>query len=142
MSSNASFRLRAASGARHCHPRRCLRAGRRPRLRPRPQPAPLPAGSVELRRKFTQLLLPNQVDSLVARMDSATRAQPNIRGEYEQRVAMVAERGGNELKVIEEKFITRNGARQYWRTAMFDKAPEPVLIRWVIGPKGELMGVG
>lgn len=99
---------------------------------PRAKPAQLPADSMEIGRKFTKWLYTNQVDSLIAHMDSTGRAQPNARSDYESRVAMMAERAGSETKVIEEKYITRNGARQYWRVATFDRAPETVLLRFVV----------
>lgn len=109
---------------------------------PRPKPAQLPADSMERGRKYTQWLYTNQVDSLIAHMDSAGKAQPNVKAEYESRVAQLAERAGDEVKVLEEKFITRNGARQYWRTVQFTRAPENVIVRFVIGSKGEMLGIG
>jgi hypothetical protein len=54
----------------------------------------------------------------------------------------IASRAGSEVSVIEEKFITRNGARQYWRTAKMDILPEAFLLRWVISPEGRIAGVG
>jgi hypothetical protein len=54
----------------------------------------------------------------------------------------IATRAGNEVSVIEEKFITRNGARQYWRTAKMDILEEPFLLRWVISPEGKIAGIG
>lgn len=101
----------------------------------------LPADSMELGRKYTLWFYTNLPDSLLAHMDSASRARMTI-AEIEQTMAQVAIRAGNEVSVIEEKFITRNGARQYWRTAKMDIMEEPFLLRWVITPKGEIAGVG
>jgi ABC-type sulfate transport system substrate-binding protein len=108
----------------------------------RPKPAQLPKDSMELARKYTNWLYMNQSDSLVAHSDSVVRAQPEQKGTYEQRSLTVAERAGDEVKVLDEKFITRNGTRQYWRTATFTNAPEPILIRWVMSAKGEILAIG
>jgi hypothetical protein len=96
---------------------------------------------MELGRKYSMWFYTNQPDSLLAHMDSALRAQMTV-AEIEQAMNNVAVRAGNEVAVVEEKFITRNGARQYWRTAKMDILEEPFLLRWVINPKGEIAGVG
>ena len=101
----------------------------------------LPPDSMELGRKYTMWFYTNLPDSLLAHMDSSSRGQMTV-AEIEQAMANVASRAGNEISVIEEKFITRNGRRQYWRTAKMDIMEEPFLIRWVITPKGEIAGVG
>jgi hypothetical protein len=107
---------------------------------PRPKPAQLPADSMERARKFTQWFYNNQHDSLLVQVDSANKAQ--ARQQLTQNLVQLSERAGTEVKVIEEKFITRNGARQYWRTAQFSTLDEPILLRWVMGPKGEYNGMG
>jgi hypothetical protein len=101
----------------------------------------LPADSMELGRKYTLWFYNGMADSLLAHMDSANRAAMTI-AEIEQAMAQVATRAGNEVAVLEEKFITRNGRRQYWRTTKMDILEEPFLLRWVISPKGEIAGVG
>ena len=101
----------------------------------------LPADSMELGRKYTQWFFTGMSDSLLAHMDSGGKARMTI-GEIEQAMAQVATRAGNEVTLIEEKYITRNGRRQYWRTGKYDIMDEPFLIRWVINPKGEIAGVG
>jgi hypothetical protein len=108
----------------------------------RPKPARLPNDSMELARKYTAWFYTNQADSIVAHLDSAARGQPEMKSQYESRAADLAARAGTEKMLMDEKFITRSGARQYWRTAMFTNFAEPILLRWVIGPKGEIMGIG
>ena len=109
---------------------------------PRPKPAQLPADSLEIARKYTVWIYTAQSDSLIAHMDSASRAEPGQANRITSDAADLAARAGTETKIVEEKFITRNGARQYWRTATFSSFPEPLLVRVVIGPKGEYFGRG
>ena len=57
--------------------------------------------------------------------------------------AQIAAQIGNEVQVVEERWVRRNGNRQYWRVARFsDFADEPVVLRIVISPSGEMTGVG
>ena len=106
------------------------------------RPAQLPADSMEIARKYTQWLYTSQADSLIAHSDAATRSRQGAKAQFEGLTAELATRAGTEKMVIEEKFITRNGARQYWRTAMFSDFSQPLLLRWVINVRGELTGVG
>jgi hypothetical protein len=101
----------------------------------------LPADSMDLGRKYTMWFYGGQADSLLAHMDSAFRATMTA-DQVQQAMLQVATRAGNEVTVMEEKFITRNGARQYWRTATMDILQEPFLLRWVITPAGEIAGLG
>jgi len=95
---------------------------------------------MERARKFTKWFYSNQLDSLVAQVDSANKVQ--ARSQLVQNLMQLAEKAGEEVSVIEEKFITRNGQRQYWRPAKFSTMDEPILIRWVMTPKGEYGGMG
>jgi hypothetical protein len=101
----------------------------------------LPADSMELGRKFTQWLYTIQADSLLAYWLQDDE-QPMTAADIERAGLQIATRAGNEVSVIEEKFITRNGARQYWRTAKMDVLEEPFLLRWVISPEGRIAGIG
>lgn len=101
----------------------------------------LPADSMELGRKYSMWFYTGMADSLLAHMDSANRSTMTV-AEIEEVMSRVAARAGNEVSVVEEKFITRNGARQYWRASKMDILEEPFLLRWVITPKGEIGGVG
>jgi hypothetical protein len=109
---------------------------------PRPKPAQLPADSMELARKYTIWLYTVRADSLLAHMDSGSRAQPDMAKRIEDGAAELAMRAGTEQKVLEEKFITRNGNRQYWRKSTFSNMTEPFLLRFVMNSRGQIAGVG
>ena len=108
----------------------------------RPKPSQLPADSMQLARKYTIWLYTARADSMLAHMDSASRAQPNMARMIEDGSAQLAMNAGSEEKVLEEKFITRNGNRQYWRKAQFSNMSEPFLLRIVMNAKGEMAGMG
>ena len=112
-----------------------------PAAAPRPKPAQLPADSMELARKYTVWLYTGQGDSLAAHGAADSKAEMT-RDFYIQALAEITTRAGVEDSVLEEKFVTRNGARQYWRTAKFSDFEEPVQIRWVMTPAGEIAGLG
>jgi hypothetical protein len=96
---------------------------------------------MELARKFTTWFYANQADSLLAYMTGDAQERMTV-DDIQRQMLQVAARAGNEVSVIEEKFITRNGARQYWRTSKMDIMPEPFLFRWVITPEGKIAGAG
>ena len=108
----------------------------------RPKPAQLPADSMAIGRKLSLWLYANRADSILAHMDSASRAQPNVAKSIEDGAAQLALNAGTEQKVLDEKFITRNGNRQYWRTAQFSSLSEPFLLRIVMNANWEMTGVG
>ena len=108
----------------------------------RPKPAQLAADSLELARKFTTWLYTSQTDSLVAYMDSASKADPHTPRMVEQSVAQLAMNAGSEQQLIEERWVTRNGLRQYWRKAKFSNLDEPFLVRWVIVAPRTIGGLG
>jgi hypothetical protein len=107
---------------------------------PKPKPAQLPLDSMERARKLTKWFYSNQLDSILVQVDSASRGQ--TRTALERNLSTLAERAGEEVQVIEEKFITRGGMRQYWRTAKFSSMGEPVLLRFVMSPSGAYAGIG
>lgn len=114
-------------------------ASARPAAQP---PAALPADSFDLARKYTKWFYEQQVDSLVAHHPAEARRDPALATRLLDSYKGLAERAGKELWVTDERFITRNGQRQYWRTASFSAFDEPVLVRWVINSKGEITGLG
>ncbi|MEP7326471.1 MAG: hypothetical protein ABI836_11020 [Gemmatimonadota bacterium] len=101
-----------------------------------------PVDSLALARQYTIWFYAGMADSLLAHYnpaDSVGRGEAdNILGALDQLTA----RAGNEVSVIEEKFVKRNGHTQYWRTAKFDGIAEPILLRWVILPGGYIGGMG
>jgi hypothetical protein len=109
-------------------------------------PPPIPAvaviDSLALARQFTQWFYNNQMDSLWAHHDEESRKSLGSAAYLERSLVQLTTNAGTETEVMEEKFVKRNGRTQYWRTARFTQMSEPILLRWVIGPRGELMGLG
>ena len=56
--------------------------------------------------------------------------------------AMVADRAGVEKRVIEERFVWRNGRRQYWRVMEMSGLAEPFVLRFVMDEEGRIAGIG
>jgi len=108
---------------------------------PVPTVHPKAGDEMELGRKYTQWLYTAQFDSLFAHMSDGMRTDmgsaDTMAGQFDQFTAQV----GEETKVLEEKVVMRKGNPQYWRTADFSMAPEPIMIRWVI-VSGEIQGIG
>ncbi|HEU4699990.1 MAG TPA: hypothetical protein VFS40_12475 [Gemmatimonadales bacterium] len=98
-----------------------------------------PVDSLALARQLTQWFYHSQWDSLLAHAPADDR--PSV-AELKERLALLTERAGTELWVLEEKFVMRNGRPQYWRTAQFTAMKDPILLRWVIDPKGQVVGMG
>ncbi|MEJ7809332.1 MAG: hypothetical protein WKG32_02845 [Gemmatimonadaceae bacterium] len=100
------------------------------------------ADSFALARQYTQWFYTAQVDSLWAHHSEGARKEMGSARVLEEQLSQLTERAGTEVQVLEEKFVKRNGRRQYWRTAKFSQFPEPLLVRWVLGDAGEIMGMG
>jgi hypothetical protein len=109
---------------------------------PRPRPPQLAPDSLERARKFTLWLYTNQTDSLFAYMDSASQKDLKVPKGVEEMVANLATRAGSEEQLLEERWVTRNGRRQYWRKAKFSGVAEPFLVRWVLDAPGTIGGLG
>jgi hypothetical protein len=105
-------------------------------------PAALPADSFDLARKYTRWFYSGELDSLVAHNSSEGRKDPDLRNRLNRSLTELTSRAGKEIWVSDERFITRNGNRQYWRTATFSAFTEPLLVRWVMNSKGEIAGLG
>lgn len=97
--------------------------------------------SLTLGRTFTKWFYAAQWDSLLAHQPAQIRSDTTLRPQLEQRLEALRMRGSQETAVLEEKFVTRNGIPQYWRVASFSNFPEPLLIRWMINPSGEIVGM-
>jgi hypothetical protein len=82
------------------------------------------------------------VDSLIAHHPASAQSDTTLRRRINAQMEMLTMRAGTETAVIEEKFVKRNGATQYWRTAKFTDMSEPILLRWVITPEGKIGGLG
>jgi hypothetical protein len=98
--------------------------------------------SLTLARQFTAWFYAGELDSLMAHHPAQDRADSTLRQHLQGDIDMLSVRAGTEVQVLEEKFVMRNKRPQYWRTAKFTNFPEPLLIRWVINPQGEIIGRG
>ena len=114
------------------------------------QPAPAqsapaqsaPKDSLALARKYATWFYAGQMDSVLAHHSAEGRAELTADA-LRERLMEVASRAGEEDSVIEEKFVKRNGQTQYWRVAKFTAyADEPLVLRLVILPTGEIGGMG
>ena len=104
--------------------------------------AKLPNDSLELGRKWSLWFLGGRADSLASAMaPDMLQSHGGVAGITEAQ-AMVAERAGLMKSVMEEKFVWRNGQRQYWRTMAMSVLPEPFLLRFVMTSDGRISGVG
>jgi hypothetical protein len=103
---------------------------------------PLPNDSLAIARRYAAWTWSSQVDSLLAHSPAAERTADN-RQQMVDDIAQMKARAGNEMTLVEERWVRRNGNRQYWRVAMFsDFIDEPVVLRIVIAPNGEMIGMG
>lgn len=92
-------------------------------------------------RRLTQWFFNSQADSLrqFIPADMQSRFTPDV---IAQQLAEITSKAGTESEVIEEKFVKRNGNTQYWRTAKFSLASEPMLFRWAFDKSGQIIGMG
>jgi hypothetical protein len=125
-----------------------LTAGSARAQTPAPSPVPaaapqrLPADSVEIARKYANWFLTYQADSLFAHLPPDARQQAGSAAEMNDQMLQFAAHAGTETELVEERWVRRNGKRQYWRKGVYSVAPEPVLLRLVILPDGSLGGIG
>jgi hypothetical protein len=102
----------------------------------------LPDDSLAIARKYAGWVWGSQIDSIFAHSRLETRTQ-DARSQFTDMMAQVAARAGTEAVLVEEKWVRRNGNRQYWRTVrMTDFADEPIVLRIVMLPSGEWGGMG
>lgn len=104
-------------------------------------PPPPTADLVVAGRQLAEWILTNQLDSVVAHLAPDQNAD-TTRMELTRFIEQLAIRGGNEVKVTDEKVVRRLGRYQYWRTAEFQTAPGTVLFRIVLTPDGKYQGHG
>jgi hypothetical protein len=99
------------------------------------------ADSLAHARRITQWFFTSQADSLIQFVPPADREKMNKQAILTQ-VGGFTARVGTETEVVEERFVKRNGQTQYWRTSKYTLASEPIMLRWVLNPKGEILGMG
>jgi hypothetical protein len=112
-----------------------------------PTPTPLSAADsthlMELGRNYTRWLLTGRADSLVAVMTPEFLESSGGAAGVAERLGQVAERAGQETKMVAEKMTRRNGKPQFWHEgefALYDS--EPLVFRFVFDEKGKLAGIG
>jgi hypothetical protein len=104
--------------------------------------AQLPPDSLVRARRYATWLLTARSDSLYASLDSTSRRQFGSVSVFDDIAADLAIRAGAEEHVVQERWVNRLGKRQYWRTSKYSAADEPMMVRFVILPTGELAGIG
>lgn len=102
----------------------------------------LPSDSLAVARRYAQWFLAGQVDSIVPRVPAAALDALGGRDGIQRAGATVAERAGAELRVVEERFVWRNGKRQYWRTMAMSAMDQHFLLRIVLEHDGRFGGYG
>lgn len=65
-------------------------------------------------------------------------SRESLAGAHGQLVAQA----GRLISVTEERFVWRGGNRQFWVTFATERAPEPILVRFVVRPDGLIHGFG
>jgi hypothetical protein len=95
-----------------------------------------------LGKRYTEWFFAGRADSLLSHMEPKTgEALGGTAGILDQR-DRVATRAGAEKIVMEEKLTRRHGQPQFWHEGMFDQLDEPLVLRWVMNPAGQIVGVG
>lgn len=113
-----------------------------PATAPAPR-TPLPDDSLARARKYATWFATAQADSIFNHLPAEARAQTGSAATLMEQFGQVTSQIGNEAQLIEERWVRRNGRRQYWRVARYtDFADEPFVLRIVIMPDGGLGGIG
>lgn len=102
----------------------------------------LPADSLEAARRYARWFINGQTDSLITAMGPGTLEALGGRGQIAATQDDLATRGGAEAAVIEERFVWRNGKRQYWRTVQMTAQEGHLVIRLVLDHDGKFGGYG
>lgn len=111
---------------------------------PAPVPrTPLPNDSIALARKYATWFATAQADSIFDHLPAEARASVGTAAALADQFGQVTSHIGNEAQLVEERWVRRNGRRQYWRIARYtDYADEPFVLRIVIMSDGGLGGIG
>ena len=104
--------------------------------------SPLPKDSLERVRRYSEWFFSGQIDSVWANVNERGRRAMSSPDVLTQRRSQFSQAAGTPIEVVEERFVWRGGARQYWRTIRATIAPELVMLRWVVGADGKIEGIG
>jgi hypothetical protein len=86
------------------------------------QEAGLPADSMEIGLKYTKWFLAYEADSLWSHMTPEMRERNGGIDHLVDMMDQVALQVGTEVEVLEERYVTRNGKRQFWHTGRLSGA--------------------
>ena len=103
---------------------------------------PLPADSLSRARTWSFWFMAGVPDSIAAHMLPDVLTSIGGRTGLVDAQAMIAERAGTEKRLVEERFVWRNGKRQYWRVMEMTTLPEPFVLRFVMDEQGRIAGLG
>ena len=113
------------------------------------QPAPPPPAvkldydSLAFGRQVTEWFYAGQADSLWAHSLPQVQEQLGSKEKWQEAYFDFTQHAGSETSLVEERFVKRNGHRQYWRVIRAsDFNDEPVMIRWVLMPGKMIGGIG
>lgn len=101
----------------------------------------LPADSMELGRKYMGFILDREADSIFVHMSAEQQERLGSPDGIRDHMTQL-DQLGTLTEVLEEKYVRRNGAAQFWHTANYSDTPEPFLMRLVIDSEGVIVGVG
>lgn len=105
--------------------------------------APLPNDSLAIARKYATWFATSQADSIFQHLPASAQASVGSASAMSDQFGQVTAQIGNETQLVEERWVRRNGNRQYWRISRYsDYAEEPFVLRIVIMPDGSLGGIG
>lgn len=102
----------------------------------------LPSDSLTRARAYTRWFVNGETDSLWAVVVPGGSGPLSTRDALAGAQADFGARAGEVGKVLEERFVWRQGMRQFWTTMNASSAPEPVVVRWVLRPDGRIQGIG
>jgi hypothetical protein len=95
-----------------------------------------------LGHRLTMWFQAGHMDSIVQRMAPEVVERSGGAEGLARARAELAERAGREATLLEEKMTRRRGLAQYWRSAMYDGSPEPIVMRWLFDEESRLVGFG
>lgn len=97
----------------------------------------------ELGKTYTRWFLAGKADSLLSAFTPESAENAGGIDGVREMMNQVAERGGVEVKVTDEKLTRRNGYPQFWHAGQFsDFTSDELVIRWVLFPDGKIRGAG
>lgn len=104
--------------------------------------SPLPKDSLERGRQYALWFHTSAADSLASRMSAELLADIGGRDGVLEGMTQITMRAGTFDKVLQEQWVWRGGARQFWQTAQMTGMQEPIVVRFVMDTSGMITGLG